>query len=69
MREEKSVKAVTDQRCGGDAADGPQEEGGVLQQVDEEVDRTVEHREQVRQVGHVLHPGRPDQLTLKAPKN
>ena len=40
------------------------EEGGVLQQVDEEVGRAVEHGEQVGEVGHITNPVGPHQLTL-----
>ena len=58
------MNLVTDQSCGGHAAQGPEEEGGMLHQVDKEVDGAVEHGEEVGQVGHVLHPGRPHQLTL-----
>ena len=55
---------VTNQGCGRHTANCPQEEWGMLQQVDEEVDGAVEHGEEVGEVGHILHPGRPDQLTL-----
>jgi hypothetical protein len=41
------------------------EEGGMLEQVDEEVGRAVEHGEQVGQVGHVSYPIWPHQLTLQ----
>jgi hypothetical protein len=40
-------------------------EGRMLEQVDEEVGRAVEHGEQVGQVGHVANPIRPHQLTLQ----
>ncbi len=40
-------------------------EGGMLEQVDEEVGRAVEHGEQVGQVGHVANPIWPHQLTLQ----
>jgi hypothetical protein len=41
------------------------EEGGMLEQVDEEVGRAVEHGEQVGQVCHVSYPVWPHQLTLQ----
>ena len=40
------------------------EEGGMLEQVDEEVGGAVEHGEQVGEVGDVTDPVRPHQLTL-----
>ena len=41
------------------------EEGGMLEQVDEEVGGAVEHGEQVGEVGDVTDPVRPHQLTLR----
>ena len=58
------MNLVTDQSCGGHAAQGPEEEGGMLHQVDEEVGGAVEHGEQVGQLGDVLDPVRPQQLAL-----
>ena len=45
------------------------EEGGMLEQVDEEVGGAVEDGEQVGQVGHVSDPVRPHQLTLKTKRS
>ena len=37
----------------------------VLEEVDEEVDRSINDGEEVGQMGGVLHPGGPHQVLLK----
>jgi hypothetical protein len=47
----------------------PEQQPGVLQQVDEEVGGAVEHGEEVRQLRDVLDPVGPQQLPLQHTKS
>ena len=49
--------------CGGDLPDSLPL--GVLDEVDEEVDRAVEGGQKVAEAGHIRQPDRPDQFGLE----